>query len=374
MGVGLSGSKSSQSSKSSATSMPIIPEDWLTDYKTLHGTIADGGLNLDQNQAADVFRGQVGRGTGLTPDQETAAGYFRGNVTGGGNLPLLQDFNRSYWNEFAARGANTLGAAARQAEAGVPGWESYGAPTPVAAQTVAAPSISASQGAKFLADYENPYTSDVVNASLGDLRNAYDRGMVNSGMAAAAGGAFGGGRHAIREAQMADDYLRNVAGTSANLRNQGFNTAAGFGMQDANRFLQADTTNAGNALSASQANAANALAAATFNSNLLNSRQQFDINAANESQRLRMDALKGAEANAALQDALGSGNALNLFNTGAADFGQISNAASNLFGAGSTGFQQPMDWLKLGTARFGNKSDSTSSGKSSQLGASYGGK
>lgn len=163
------------------------------------------------------------------------------------------------------------------------------------------------------------------------------------------------------DTEIAHLNLRNVAGTSANLRSQAFNDAANLGMADANRFLQGDISNqsanlsaatanaanalsaaqanAANALSASQANAANALSADTFNRNLLSQRQQFDVNAANQSQQMRIDTLKGREANLAAQHDMTAQDALNLLNSG-----KLTN-------------DQLLALLSAGTATFGQQSD-----------------
>lgn len=172
------------------------------------------------------------------------------------------------------------------------------------------------------------------------------------------------------DTEIAHLNLRNVASTLSNLRSQAFNNAANLGMADANRFLQGDTANQGanlaastanaanalsasqgnaaNALSASQANSANALSADTFNSNLLNQRQQFDINSANQAQQMRMDALRGRDANIGAQSNMAVQNALNLLNSGTITTNQL------------------MDLLKSGTATFGSETNAQSNNQSTQ--------
>ena len=103
--------------------------------------------------------------------------------------------------------------------------------------------------------YLNPYTQNVVDSSLEDLSDTYDRSAIASNLRAAAAGAFGGGRHGIRDAQVADDYLRNVARTTSGLRQQAFNTAAQLINQDNQRALQAEQVNQANRRAIAIANA-----------------------------------------------------------------------------------------------------------------------
>ena len=61
-----------------------------------------------------------------------------------------------------------------------------------------------------LSQYMNPYTQDVIDATMADLDLARDNAMNASGVAATSGGAFGGDRHGIMEAQNNADYMRQV--------------------------------------------------------------------------------------------------------------------------------------------------------------------
>ncbi|MEQ9448799.1 MAG: hypothetical protein RLN70_07790, partial [Rhodospirillaceae bacterium] len=205
----------------------------------------------------------------------------------GGIAQDMQGISDNYLSQFANQPAHTLEKFSRRSSgskaAPPPGSfqstadQSAVVSTPsmlkVSAPTVEAQSIAARRGRDFMDSYKNPYTRDVVDASLADLQNAHQRNLAGSNMAAAAAGAFGGGRHGIRDAQVAEDYLRNVSSTAANLRNEGFNTTANLGMQDANRALSADTTNAANDLAARQFSASQALAAQQFNADLQNQRE-----------------------------------------------------------------------------------------------------
>jgi hypothetical protein len=108
------------------------------------------------------------------------------------------------------------------------------------------PTVTAQKGYTNMDPYMSKYTGSVIDAAIGDLGAQREKSQVRANLAASASGAAGGSRQGIRDSEVENDYLRNVASTTANLRNQGFNTAAQLGMQDSGMGLQADTTNAAN--------------------------------------------------------------------------------------------------------------------------------
>jgi hypothetical protein len=94
-----------------------------------------------------------------------------------------------------------------------------------------------------LSPYLNPYTNQVVDASLADLEN--QRAVQYNGLAsqAQAAGAFGGSRFGVAQGQFEADALRNKSLLAAQLRNQGFETAAGLASADVDRLNQAKYAN-----------------------------------------------------------------------------------------------------------------------------------
>lgn len=257
------------------------------------------------NDIYSNINGQFGS-EGLTPTQQ-------GAITG------LQGINNDYLKSYADKSSYTLDSLAKQYGG------AYTAPQDVQAQTISADQVASKQGSEFMDAYKNPYQNDVIDASLNDLTNAYQKNQVGSNMAAAASGAFGGGRHGIRDAAVADDYLRTVAGTTANLRNQGFNTRAGLGMQDASRDLQAGGMNQNANLQASNMNASNALAADQFNNSMLNQRQMFDVNAAYQGDQQRLGAVDRMGQNYLDQAGVAGGGINQLFNQ--ANLGRAFNGS-----------------------------------------------
>lgn len=100
--------------------------------------------------------------------------------------------------------------------------------------------------------YMNPYTDQVVNTALSDVDRSRQMAQVGNASGATQAGAFGGDRHAIVEAETNRAYADQAARTSAQLRSQGFDTAAGLYGQDLNRGLQAGMANQSGALGSGQ--------------------------------------------------------------------------------------------------------------------------
>jgi hypothetical protein len=334
-----SNSNSNIDSSGSSITNPVLSDTWTQALKGLQGIVGPNGTTAGQDQATNYTQGQ------LSPNSPVNSQAGVTNAALSGNNASLQNV-ADYFGAQGGRDSYTLGALAAKAAAGVPGYESYAAPTPVTAQQV-----TATQGSKYLNDYLNPYTNDVVNAALADYDTGTDRTQNAMRAARDAGSAFGD-RAAIADAVYQGEANRGRAATSANLRGTAFNTAAGLGMQDANRFLQADTTNAANALNAQE-----------FNNNLLNNRQQFDVNAAYQGDQSRDQAMLN-QANVLKQQAGLSQQQLdNVVTANGID----TNAAQSLFQAGQIGFQQLQAILQAVQATNGQQT--TTSGSQSTTGS-----
>jgi len=301
---------------------------------------------------------------GYTPDQAVGAGFINQNlannptqpyideaINAGGNVAVgldnlagdLANLNSNYWNQYADRGSYTIG----QLESQYP--EMYGAVDPVTAQQ-----IQARQGSEFMGDYLNPYLSDVVDASLADYDFGTNRALAEMQGRRDAGSAFGS-RANLSDAVFNADAARGRGSLAAGLRSQGFNTALGAGMQDANRFLSADTTNAANLLNAAQFNNAQDM-----------SRKMFDVNAAYQGDQQRMQALNNMQNNMLMQGNFGL-SAADLMNNNA-NLAMLQNQlqtgnANLLFNMGGAQFSNPYDLLALGVNLFGEQG--SESGQSS---------
>lgn len=309
-----SSSTSSSSGTSSGTSTSTVntPDGWLNSWQSLQP--GAGGFNPTQQAGVNWMSGQL---AGIDPNRgatnlNAASNYFQDTLTN--------------------RGAPTL------ANLAASGNSAYAAPASVSAQQIAA-----RRGSEFLNDYQNPYQTQVIDASL----NQYDQDSAEArnSLRANNAGAFGNKRYGVAEGQFASDSALGRAGLGANLRSQGFNTAAGLGMQDANRYLSADATNA-----------SNRLAADTFNANMLNARQQFDANL-------------GMNYNTQRDNV-----ASTLANLGNSDYALGQGLAGGLINAGGMGANQNLNWLNAAVPTFGqtNTQNNTQSNTGTGVGSSSG--
>lgn len=178
--------------------------------------------------------------------------------------------------------------------------------------------------------YFNPYTNQVIDASLQDIERARLMQQNQAAAQAQAAGAFGGSRGALMESEIGRNALEQAAQTAAQLRSQGFTEAANLAQQDANRALQAMQANAANALQASLANQQAGLTA-----------DQYALQAALANQAARSGAMEFGlnqmqTANLANQAAMlaGSGQRLlagqQLANIGNLGFGQAQDVQQNM--------------------------------------------
>ncbi len=151
--------------------------------------------------------------------------------------------------------------------------QSY-APQPVArtqigpAQTAAAADATAASGADYMSRYQNPFTQQVVDTTLAGYDRSAAETRARMAAQAARAGAFGGSRYGIAEGQFAADTALGRAATEAQLRSQGFDTAAGLGQQDAANAQGASQFNAGNRTNMNLANSAAANQAAALQAQL----------------------------------------------------------------------------------------------------------
>lgn len=89
-----------------------------------------------------------------------------------------------------------------------------------------------------ISQYMNPYTKQVIDASMADLEKARQTAAQQVGQRAMAANAFGGSRHGVAEALSNAEYGQTAGKTIAQLRQQGFDTAANLMQQDLARQQQ----------------------------------------------------------------------------------------------------------------------------------------
>lgn len=245
-----------------------------TDQKTQESGYGTRTPNVsgEYTDAFNNFRGSMSP-TGLNGLQQGAVDYTQNYLNNGGAAGRVAPVNgdltniRNNLNQYAAGRPNLLGAAptsaaaqATAAQATAAQGEAFDSANvdPITAQMIAA-----RQGSEFMNAYKDPYLNDVVATSLAD----YDLGAAEgrNALRASSAGAFGNKRTGVAEGQFASDAAIGRGQLSSTLRSNAFNTAAGFGMQDANRFLTADQSNQSARLAADSANADNMLRNNQFN-------------------------------------------------------------------------------------------------------------
>ena len=94
-----------------------------------------------------------------------------------------------------------------------------------------------------LSPYMNPYTQDVINATMPGMIQANALSQNQAGNAANAANAFGGSRQGIQQGVAQAQGAQNVGLMLANLNNQNFTQAQAAATGDITRNLQAQTTN-----------------------------------------------------------------------------------------------------------------------------------
>lgn len=137
-------------------------------------------------------------------------------------------------------------------------------------------------GSQFMSAYQNPYENQVVQGALGDIERQRRISQQAQQSRASAAKAFGGSRQAVAEALANEDYTRQAANTAAQLRQQGFTTAAQLGQTDAARMLQAQLANQGVDVTLEQANTQLRQQAALANQGAFNQAAQFGAGSANQ--------------------------------------------------------------------------------------------
>jgi len=91
-----------------------------------------------------------------------------------------------------------------------------------------------------LSAYQNPFQSQVIDNTLGDLNRARQMQIQSDQDAAIGRGAFGGSRSALLESETNRKFAEQAAKASGNLRSQGFDRATSLAGQDIGRQFDAD--------------------------------------------------------------------------------------------------------------------------------------
>lgn len=92
--------------------------------------------------------------------------------------------------------------------------------------------VAAQQAVGGIQTYMNPYTQQVIDLAGQDIERQRQMTQNQLGAQAQAAGAFGGSRQGVAEAMTNSEFARQMAETTAGLRQQGFQTALGASQQD----------------------------------------------------------------------------------------------------------------------------------------------
>jgi hypothetical protein len=103
--------------------------------------------------------------------------------------------------------------------------------------------VSAQAAFTGMSNYQNPFTSQVIDTSMADLERQRQRQMGQIGAQATAAKAFGGSRHGVAEALTNEAFANQGGLLASGLRREGFNTALGASQQDVANQLQASLAN-----------------------------------------------------------------------------------------------------------------------------------
>ena len=124
--------------------------------------------------------------------------------------------------------------------------------TGTTANTVSAEDVGEASASDITADtmsdfnastYMNPYISNVLDNTISRMDDSRKKALMNVGADASARGAFGGSRHGLMEADVNQDFIRQVGDVTGTLMDRGYNRATDLFTSDANRNLTADSRN-----------------------------------------------------------------------------------------------------------------------------------
>ena len=176
----------------------------------------------------------------------------------------------------------------------------------------AAQSTAAQANMGNISQYMNPYTSQVIDASMVDLEKARQSASQQIGQRATAAKAFGGSRQGVADALSNSEFSDSAGRTIAQLRSQGFDTASNLMQQDVGRQQQTGLSNQAAINQMNQFNAGNLQQAGLSNQAARNQAGQFGASAMNQA---------GLSNQAAI-------NQMNQFNAGNLQQAGLSNQAA----------------------------------------------
>lgn len=134
-------------------------------------------------------------------------------------------------------------------------------PSMVTAGQTTARNSGAWTGDQFMSNYFNPFLKNVVGGMTDEAFRGRTMQINADEDKALAAGAYGGARHGVMDAETTRGFYDTLQRNAGNLYMQGFDKAAGYGMQDAQRYTDVDRLNADRTLTSDMGNADRTLSA-----------------------------------------------------------------------------------------------------------------
>ena len=262
----------------------------------------------------------------------------------------------------------------------------------IGSQQIAAQQIAAQRGLDLSGGYENRYTDNVVNKTLGNYDVGTNRAANAFRAQSIAGGQGGNARQSLAAGVAAGEAARNRAATEAGLRSAAQDRAFGYGMSDADRYMTSSQANQRAGLTASQANQNDAFRAAQSNqaagltasqanqqaalaASQSNADQSYNIAMANAANNMAAQEYNVSQDLAAQQYNTGQDLATQQYNQGRLDSRQmfdadmaeqgtqrrmdaVNNMEQNIAGQAALGgaqFDQSAGRLDIGSRMFGQE-------------------
>ena len=230
--------------------------------------------------------------------------------------------------------------------------------------------------AKDLAQFENPYTKDVINTSVNQLDLARQQAINgNSSNATLQGGesAFGGGRAGVSDALTNTGFANSAASMIAGLNDQNFQTALGADQtyDQMGQAINLANQNAENTKEQFNAGADNAASIFNAQQSLAGQEANAGYSLAGEAARAQAAGLLGSLGGA--QQAAGANAANAILNVGQSQQGLAQNILNANYQNQQSSLLQPLQIAEspfgiVPTTSNGSSTTSHSSGKSGQAG------
>jgi hypothetical protein len=203
----------------------------------------------------------------------------------------------------------------------------------IGSQQIAAQQIAAQRGLDLSGGYENRYTDNVVNKTLGNYDVGTNRAANAFRAQSIAGGQGGNARQSLAAGVAAGEAARNRAATEAGLRSAAQDRAFGYGMSDADRYMTSSQANQRAGLTASQANQNDAFRAAQANQNdAFRAAQSNQAAGLTASQANQQAALAASQSNADQSYNIAMANAAN--NMAAQEYNVSQDLAAQQYNTG----------------------------------------